>query len=196
MTAVVSVMLAAVVVSDQYGPGRGPATPPRAASLQRTLDTERVVRDTLVATLDSARRESNRTALRPPLDASDTRRATFNMRQAPYTVAATVDVPPPPDSAHLAMRIAMDPVPIAAKVICSAPNEHGKRTALLSTSFPPWMTLDITPLEQSPDFCASHMPPIRHALEFRRFMIGGGRSLTIEGKGGWSLFVGSGISWL
>jgi hypothetical protein len=59
--------------------------------------------------------------------------------------------------------------------------------------------MEVAPVEQSPDFCASHPTrgtPIRHALEFRRFMIGGGRSLTIEGKGGWGLFVGSGISWL
>ncbi len=52
-------------------------------------------------------------------------RASFTVRARPYTVAALVEFAQPLDTARMWVRAALDPVPIEARVMCSAPDGHG-----------------------------------------------------------------------
>lgn len=172
----------------------------RADALDRALGRERRARYTLDVTVDSLKRISAAVVAPDTSHGSrDVRRARFDVRQPPYTISAVVDVPPPPDSAHLGLHVAVDPIPLSARLSCSAPNDQGIRTAVVVASAPPWATVHFAELEQSPDLCASPAlgrSQVRHAIEIRRLMIGAGRTFPVAGAGGWGLFVGSGISWL
>src|SRR6185437_5941838 len=126
-----------------------------------------------------------------------TRRADFVVRQPPYTVQARAEIPPPPDSARLAVRVALDPIHVAAHVTCAAPDRNGIRTASVVASAPSWATITFDRLEQSPDLCASpalvRTARSRQRLEFEPVVIGGGRVIRPDGVGSWGFFVGSGV---
>lgn len=83
------------------------------------------------------------------------RRASFNVRQAPYTVAADVEIAEHPDSATLALRVALDPIHVDARFMCSAPDGNGIRSASIVASAPSWAVLRFDRVEQSPELCAS-----------------------------------------
>jgi hypothetical protein len=87
--------------------------------------------------------------------AQSPRRASFALRQPPYTVAAQVEFPQPPDTARMWMRVALDPIPIAARVVCSAPDRNGIRSASAVASSPLWVNVRLDRLEQSPELCGA-----------------------------------------
>ena len=124
------------------------------------------------------------------------RSAFFDIRQEPYTVAAQVDIPPPPDSARIDLRVAIDPIPIEARVTCSRADAQGLKTASVSASSPTWATVRFGRVEQSPDVCGSPaLKPAVHAgrtLLSRGFVFGVGRALTPNGWR-WAMFAGAGI---
>lgn len=130
-------------------------------------------------------------------DVQDVRRAEFIVRQPPYTLRARAEIPPPPDSARLAVRVALDPIHVAAHVTCAAPDRNGIRTASVVASAPSWATITFDRLEQSPDLCASpalvRTARSRQRLEFEPVVIGGGRVIRPDGVGSWGFFVGSGV---
>ena len=167
----------------------------RRDALDAALRTERAARYDLTAVVDSLQRSL--AAVTAEDAAHRTRLADFDVRQAPYSIAARVEVPAPPDSAKLFLRVALDSIPLEARVNCSAPDAGGIRTASLTTSAPRWATVRLRRLEQSPDVCAS--PALRaHArrrgLRFSPLMLGAGRSFDARGSSRWSLFVGVGLS--
>jgi hypothetical protein len=124
------------------------------------------------------------------------RSAFFNIRQEPYTVAAQVDIPPPPDSAHLELHVAIDPIPIETRVGCSKPDAQGIKAATVSASSPTWATVQFGRVEQSPEVCGS--PGLQGAVRQARrwitkgLVIGAGRALTPNGWH-WAVFAGAGI---
>ncbi len=137
---------------------------------------------------------------RQPTD--DVRRAPFNVRQEPDTVSAAVEVPAPPDSAHLALRVAVDPIRLTPRVECSRPDEHGVRTASITADAPPWAVVTFGTLQPSPNVCASSpiisipsvtMPQGR-GIRFAPLMAGIGKIARPGGASSWGWFVGSGIT--
>lgn len=124
------------------------------------------------------------------------RSAFFDIRKEPYTIAAQVDIPPAPDSARIELHVAIDPIPIEARVSCSSPDRQGIKAASVSATSPTWATVRFGRVEQSPEVCGSpslkgSVQP-RRALLSRRLVIGAGRALTASGWR-WALFAGAGI---
>ena len=162
--------------------------------LDRALGGERRARYTLAATVDSLRASTSAPAV---TDTSGVvRRAQFNIRRPPYPVAASVAIPPPPDSARMALNVSLDPIPIGARVLCTGPDPQGVRTASLAVSAPPWATVQLGTLEQSPELC---MPPaVRRAspraVQFHPLIVGVGVTGRAGGRLSWGWFVGTGLS--
>ena len=171
----------------------------RRDALDAAIGTERLARYTLTATVDSLRRTVTSAATRDSSAGAShaTWQASFDIRQEPYTIAAVVQFPPPPDSARLDMRVAIDSIPVEARIACASPNESGIKTASITATSPPWARLRFDRVEQSPDLCASpalaHPRKASRLLAFTPLVLGGGRVLASNGSGTWGLFVGTGL---
>jgi hypothetical protein len=126
----------------------------KADALDRSLRTERVVRDQLqarIATL-TAHVQSD-TAISDSADG--TRRATFDIRDAPYTVRADVTLPRPPQPGAMRLRVELDTLGLALSVACGEPNEFGVRAATARVIAPVWATVRLNRVEQAPSVCAA-----------------------------------------
>ena len=160
--------------------------------LDRTLARERIALYQVQVAVDSFTRVM--TSL--PTGPDSTRRARFAIRQAPYTIAADVALPAPPDSGTLSVKVAMDPVHLEARVGCAPANAQGIRAATVSATGPAWAAVRFDRVEQGEGLCAS--PALEpHAARrgwFRAtpLMVGAGRVVTPAGAGGWGMFVGAG----
>ncbi len=124
----------------------------------------------------------------------DMRRASFQLRQPPYTVAADVEMQEHPDSARLSLTVALDPIHMDARLTCAAPDERGIRTATVVAAAPSWANVRFDRVEQSPDLCASPalMRASRSNHRFPQLLIGVGRVMDFRGLASWGLFVGIG----
>lgn len=167
----------------------------RGDAVDRALSLERRGRYELGVRVDSLLRASQ--AGSPVVEDTRTRirRASFNIRQAPYTVAAAVEIPPAPDTSRVDLRIALDPIPVVARLSCAAPNADGIRAASIEAQSPRWASVRIDKVEQSPDLCAS--PALsrgRRWIAFRPILIGGGKVILPDGTARWGGFVGTGLS--
>ena len=97
----------------------------------------------------------------------------------------------------MTVRVALDPIPVVARVSCSPPNNHGIRSATIVASSPRWARVRFDSVEQSPELCDS--PALPHAgargpiVEFRRLMVGGGALVAPNGRWSWGGFVGAGF---
>jgi hypothetical protein len=122
--------------------------------------------------------------------------AHFDLRHPPYTIAADVEMPEPPDSARIALRVALDPIPLEARLTCSTPNASGVRTASIAASSPPWATVRFDRVEQSPAVCGFPPPAkqSRRRIAFTPLVIGGGYVWPVESRARWGVFIGSGIA--
>ena len=117
-----------------------------------------------------------------------------SLRRAPYTVGAEVAVPPRSDRAGLKLHIALDPIPIEARVGCSPRDPGGIREATVNVSTPISAVVHLGAVEQSPNACGSQAlaPSRRHSLlEFTRLVIGAGQSIGADRRWRWAVFVGS-----
>ncbi|MDB4874269.1 MAG: hypothetical protein JWM41_715 [Gemmatimonadetes bacterium] len=164
-------------------------------ALDRALTGERRARYALDATVDSLHR-----AITVPASVrSDdgVRLATFDLCQEPYTIEAAVTLPPPPDSARITLRIAIDPIPIEARLSCASPNADGIRTASVTASSPSWAAVRFGHVEQSPEVCASpaltRERPARRSFRFAPLVLGAGFHLATNGSPAFGLFIGSGV---
>lgn len=129
--------------------------------------------------------------------ARSTRGATFELREEPYTISASVEMPPPPDSATLSIRVALDPIHIDARLSCAAPDDHGIRSASIAAASPKWASVRFDRVEQSAELCASPaLTPASHRsfIEFRRLMIGVGEVRTAGGQWTVGAFIGPGFA--
>ena len=165
----------------------------RGDALDRALGGERRARYALTAAVDSLERSAVAVA---GVDTGQVpRRASFTVRQRPYTVAALVEFAQPPDTARMWLRVALDPIPISARVLCSAPDRRGIRSATVVASSPPWVKVRLERLEQSPELCAS--PALARAapprVAFRRIVAGVGLVGRPGGAAGVGWFVGTGL---
>lgn len=149
--------------------------------------------------LSVAMQALDRTARAPATNdsANGMRRASFAVRQPPYTVAAEVEMPERPDTLRLSIRVALDPIHMDARLSCSAPDAQGIRSATVVAAAPSWATVRFDRVEQSPELCAS--PALLHATRSpwqflrRGLVIGVGRVIGFSGTS-WGAFVGIGMS--
>jgi hypothetical protein len=168
----------------------------RSDALDKALGRERIARYIMKGAVDSLERVAFVT---PAADSTDTiRRARFDVRQPPYTISANVEIPQPPDSARLSLRVALDPIHVEARVTCSPPNGDGIRTASVVAAAPSWATVRFDRLEQSPELCASpalvRSAQSRRAFGFAPLLVGAGRVFNAGQPARWGIFVGTGFT--
>jgi hypothetical protein len=140
-------------------------------ALDAALGRERAARYAATALVDSLARvvataESRVRGARDSAGSSDTRTARFEIREAPYTIVADVDFPPPPDSARLRSRLVVDPIPIEARVTCAGV-AGGAREATVSVETPSWVTVRLGTVAQSPDVCARPVAMVARGMRER-----------------------------
>lgn len=122
------------------------------------------------------------------------RQAHFDVRQAPYTVAADVALPRPPAPGQLEIQVRVDSAQLELRLGCSRADAAGIRSAQATVAGPPWLPLRLGRVEQSPDLCQSpalakgSAPPWWHRLVPR---VGAGYGLQLGQDGtvraGWQL---------
>ncbi|HEX5970489.1 MAG TPA: hypothetical protein VFY85_01100 [Gemmatimonadaceae bacterium] len=169
----------------------------RADALDRALGRERKARYQMVAAVDSLSRAAANAAVVQGSD--EVRRARFDVRQAPYTIDADVAIPAPPDSARMAIDVALDAIPVDLRVGCGTPDRHGIRAATVDAVSPQWATVRLERLEQLPEVCASPAVSASAKRGERQFAFtpltaGFGRALSLDGRWSWALFLGGGFS--
>jgi hypothetical protein len=168
----------------------------RSDAVDRALNRERRPRYQVGVSVDSLREMVAAAKTEP---AATIARADFEVRRPAFTISAEGEIPPHPDSARMDIRLALDPIPVDARVSCEAPNDLGIRAADVATVSPPWAEVRFGRLQQSPELCASPAPtptqPTREHLP-PRLVVGVGRSFGLDGRAAWAWFLGAGIiSW-
>lgn len=169
----------------------------QADALDRALGHERRARYQMVAAVDSLSRVVASGSVTN--DTDDVRRARFDVRQAPYTIGADVAIPAPPDSARMAIDVALDAIPVDVRIGCGAPDRHGVRAATVDAVTPAWATVRLNRLEQVPAVCASQAMTAtanhgERQFAFTPLTAGFGRALSLDGRWSWALFLGGGFS--
>ena len=100
-------------------------------------------------------------------DGMEPGRTPFHVRQEPFTVDAVVSRPQHGDSTSLDLRIALDTIPLTARIQCSAAGDAGIRAASIVATAPPWAAVRFGGVQQDPGVCN---PPPEHGAERpRRF---------------------------
>ncbi len=167
----------------------------RGDALDRALGRERIERTAISAKVDSLELIA-RTA--PVVDsAHTTRRAHFDLRRAPYTLAVDAALPPPPDSATVAVGIALDPLALDVRVGCAPPDATGIRAASVDVSAPSWARVTLGRVEQSASLCASPAlatPSRGPRLRLAPLVVGLGTLIQPTGPRGFGLFAGAGVA--
>jgi hypothetical protein len=166
----------------------------RGDDLDAALKRERKSRYQMSVVVDSRHGTSLATTVHDTVH--DMRRASFQLRQPPYTVAAHVEMKEHPDSARLSLTVALDPIHMDARLTCAAPNERGIRAATVVAAAPSWANVRLDRVEQSPDLCASPalMSASRSKHRLPQLLIGVGRVMNVRGLASWGLFVGIGTT--
>jgi hypothetical protein len=151
----------------------------RADAFDMALQLERRARIVATLRLDSLLAQVAGT---PTIADSDgVRTSQFHLRQPPYTVEATAVLPPPPEQGRLVVAVRLDPLPLHLRVGCG-PAVRGVRPATASLVVPPWATVSLDSLSQSPEVCVS---PIALEPPKKRWpwVVGG----LVAGVIGWEL---------
>jgi hypothetical protein len=168
----------------------------RNDSLDVALGRERVARFALAAAIDTTRVETSAATITQADHA--VRLASFNVRREPFTITADVAFPPAPDSASIALRVAVDAIPIEARVSCTT-DRNGVREASLSASTPRWATVRIGHVEQEPGVCASANRATetrsRRRIVVHPLAITMGRIIWPDRGGRWGIVFGTTLSW-
>ena len=97
------------------------------------------------------------------------RHATFDLRQAPYTVHAAVEAPPAPAPWTMAARVDLDTIAMDARVGCGRADRNGVRSAALTVVGPTWASVRLGRVEQLPEVCTA---PDRVARSGLRALLG------------------------
>jgi hypothetical protein len=167
----------------------------RADALDKALGHERVATYTISLALDSLRHVAD--SARTEDSESGARRATFELRQTPYRVLAEVDLPPPPGTGKIALAVALDPIPIEARVSCGSVSVAGARAAAIDVRAPAWARVKFGRVEQTSEVCSRAPPPppaSRRFLEFRRLIIGVGLIRSVNTRMTFGAFLGAGVA--
>jgi hypothetical protein len=166
--------------------------------LDRLLRRERRARYGLIAHADSLAAIAGGAAVTEKADSSAAvRRATFRIRQAPYTLSADVVLPAAPDTGAMSVHIALDALHIETRIGCAPPNVDGIREASVTATGPTWANIRLDRVEQSPELCVSPVtvrPRAAHSwLGGVPVVIGAGSMLVHGGAVNRGLFDGIGV---
>lgn len=171
----------------------------RRDELDRALKRERLARYAMTVRAESLAAITRGVTKVETTDTSSAmRRASFRIRQAPYTVAADVVLPRAPDTGTMSIRVALDPMHVEARVSCTPADGSGIRVASISATGPAWADIRFDRVEQSAELCAS--PALAAQQRGHRrlggipLVIGAGPVFTPRGVVSWSVFVGAGYS--
>jgi hypothetical protein len=132
----------------------------KADELDRALGQERVVRDRLLARVAGLSRivRSETVFVERPAGGDGVRRAEFRVREAPYTVAAAVALPPPSGQGTMGVKVELDTLRLELRVGCGPANEFGVRAATTSVVAPAWAAVRLDRIEQLASVCARASP--------------------------------------
>ncbi len=120
----------------------------------------------------------------------------FHIRQVPFTIDATVSEPPAADSITLAVKVALDTIPMTIRIGCRATSEAAVNSATVMLTAPPWAAVRFADVQQDPNICNPRIvQPAR--TDQRRFSwapiaLSVGRTLG-AGPSGWSAQIGTAI---
>ena len=167
----------------------------RADKLDRALGRERRVRHNLeIAISGMSRAVKSDTVLvargaARSTSGTEIRRATFDVRDAPYTVRAQVVLPPPPAAGTLDLHVSLDTLGLDIRVGCGAPTASGVRPATASVAGPAWAHVRLARVEQAPGVCAARaketgnasLPMMRRVLNRAGVSAGYGLTRTPSG---------------
>lgn len=82
------------------------------------------------------------------------RRATFDVRQTPYTARATVELPAR-GRGSIDLAVTLDTIPLTVRPSCGAADANGIRPARVSVTAPTWAAVQLARVEQDADVCRS-----------------------------------------
>lgn len=126
----------------------------KSDKLDRALGLERAVRARLaavVARLEGSARSETVFVAR----GDSARRAVFDVREAPWTVHATVVLPGPPALGRLEVRVAMDTLGLEVRVGCGRAGPAGVRPAMVNAVGPSWANVRLGKVEQALGVCSA-----------------------------------------
>lgn len=154
----------------------------RPDAVDRAIGGQRVAIDSLRAVIaglhvTGARSSGNVTLVTPPRLPGDTmtlrapttpadsgsamvRRATFDVRQAPYTAHAVVELPAA-GRGSIDLSVQLDTLALTVRASCGDVDANGVRPARVAVAGPPWAVVQLARVEQDPDVCRS--PALEHA---------------------------------
>jgi hypothetical protein len=159
----------------------------RQDELDHALRRERIARYGARVTAESLAASSRGEVAASQVDGvGSVRRASFRIRQEPYTLSAEVGLPEAPDTGVMSVRVVLDTLHLETRVGCAAPDANGIRAATVSVAGPRWANVRLDRVEQSPELCASPglMPPRVRPSSFGRIplMVGVGPVLDARGR--------------
>lgn len=125
----------------------------RADALDKALKEERIALSELTAQVRSLSVRLASTGNVVTDTASGTRSAHFDVDTVPYKGTADVSLPRT-GPGTLNLHISLPPAPIGLRLGCGAAVD-GIRPATATATGPPWLTLALGRVEQSPDLCRS-----------------------------------------
>lgn len=146
----------------------------RNDSLDKALGLEKIARQDLAVRLESLQQVVAAGAATVQDSATGDRRASFNVRQAPYTLVANVELPSPPDTGKLDVHVSLDPIPLSARLSCAPPNADGIRSASIEASSPAWASVNFTNVQQSEDLCRSPALAVQPGYHLHPALVVGG----------------------
>jgi hypothetical protein len=135
------------------------------------------------------------TVARATGDSIDQGAMPFHLRQQPFTLDAVVSRQPGGDSTSIAVRIALDTIPLGVRIECSPPGDAGIRAASVLATAPPWATVRFGDVQQNPDVCNSAPPPITRPrfVSWKPLALSAGWQLG-AGRGGWTALIGTALT--
>lgn len=137
-------------------------------ALDKALGLERTATVDLrahVRTLETSTRSTDTVRV---TDAGD-RRASFDVRETPYTAHADVTLPAS-GRGSIDLSVRLDTARIRARLGCSTSATNGVRTATLALEAPRWLELEAPAVEQDAAVCGSAAPTTRDVGRRRRWL--------------------------
>jgi hypothetical protein len=129
-----------------------------ADALDKALGLERVARDQLQATIVEMQAQVASDTIVVEAHGDSVRSATFDVRQAPYTLHAAVELPRESERGRLRVRVELDTLALDVRIGCGSANAYGARIAEVSAVAPGWASLRIGRVEQAAGLCTASGP--------------------------------------
>lgn len=136
----------------------------RSDELDRALGLERAARVQL-STLVSGLKASVQSETVFVTRGDSVMRATFDVREAPYTVHAEVALSAPPARGRIDLRVGLDTLGLELRVGCGIAGPEGVRSASVTVVGPAWVSVRLGKVEQAVGVCS---PAAANAGRWRR----------------------------